>query len=155
VVLRGDRSIELWDASGRALRTFTFTSEQPLGAVLSGRSLSVLLQGRLDVYDTETGALLHSWPLPDVPSGGRCRNPREPCPSIRLELDAGAGGLVLYTFDRAVHLLRLSDGRDVAVTRAAAADLTTAGLFYASAFGGLYRGRVRFIPYAQLPLRAD
>jgi len=154
VVLRGDRSLELWDASGQTLRAFPFTSEPPLAAVLGGRSLSVLVQGRLDTYDTQTGALLHSWPLPDVPSGGRCRSVGEQCPAVRLELVAAAKGLVLYVVDRTVRLLRLSDGRDVAVARAAAADLTPAGLFYASAFGGIYPGRVRFIPYAELPLRA-
>ena len=154
VVLRGDRAIELRDASGQTLRAFRFTSEQPLAAVLSGRSLSVLVQARLDTYDTKTGALLTSWPLPDVPSGGHCRNVGEPCPSIRLELKAAAKGVILYVLDRTVHLLRLSDGRDVAFTRAAAADLTGSGLFYASTFGGPYRGRVRFIPYAELPLRA-
>jgi hypothetical protein len=152
VVLRGTSSIELLDQAGRTLRAFTPTST-PLAAVLSGPTLAVLVQGALEVYDTEAGALPHTWPLPAVPSGGRCSNDVWACPQVRLQLVAAVRGLALYLLDGKAHLLRLRDGRDVTIGRAVAADLTTEGLFYTFRGSGYYRGRVRFVPYAHLPLK--
>ena len=153
VVLRGANTIELIDQTGRTLHAFTPTAA-PLAAVLTEQTLAVLTQGALDIYDPETGALIHSWPLPDVPSGGRCTNLGDVCPQLRLQLVAANRGLALYLLDGKAHLLRLRDGRDITVDRAVAADLTTAGLFYTFRMSGHYHGRVRFIPYANLPLRA-
>ena len=149
LVLRGTKSIELLDQKGNRLRGFTSTAP-PLAAVLTGSTLAVLVQGALQVYDTETGALTHSWPLRDVSSGRRCGL----CPLVRLQLVAAGRGLALYLLDGKAHLLRLRDGRDVTVDRAVAADLTSEGLFYTFRMSGRYHGRVRFIPYAKLPLRS-
>jgi hypothetical protein len=118
---------------------------------LSGQTLAVLVHGALKAYETETGALSHSWPLPSVPSGGRCTDAH--CPPVRLQLVAAVRGLALYLLDGKAHLLRLRDGRDVMVDRALAADLTTEGLFCTFRGSDPYIGRVRFIPYAKLPLK--
>ena len=152
VALREGRSIELLDQAGRTLRALTPTAT-PLAGVLSGQTLAILVQGALEVYDTETGALTHRWPLPTVPSGGRCTEALVHCPPVRLQLVAAVRGFALYLLDGKAHLLRLRDGRDVTVGRAIAADLTTEGLFYTFRGSDRYVGHVRFIPYAKLPLK--
>ena len=154
VALRGENTIELLDQAGSTLRAFTPTAA-PLAAVLSGRALAVLVQGALEVYDTETGVLTHTWPLPNVPSGGRCTNLGDGfrCPQVRLQLIAANAGLALYLLDGKAHLLSLRDGRDVTVDRAVAADLTSEGLFYTFRTSGPYHSRVRFVPSAKLPLK--
>jgi hypothetical protein len=88
------------------------------------------------------------WPLPDVPSSGRCR--LTGCPGIRLTLDDTARGVVLYTLDGVVHLLGLRDGSDRTVPGATTAELTDAGLFYAYAGQAPWPGRIRFVPFSEL-----
>jgi hypothetical protein len=60
---------------------------------------------------------------------------------------------VLYTLDKVVHLFRLADGDDKTVPGALSADLTDAGLFYSYAGEDPWPGRIRFVPFAELPLR--
>ena len=88
--------------------------------------------------------------MPDVPSTGRCR--RLFCPTVRLTLDDAARGLAVYTLDGAVHLLRLRDGFDYTVPGATAAELEDTGLFYAYAGEAPWPGRIRFVPFAELPV---
>jgi hypothetical protein len=143
-----DGSLELLSLDGSVLETFDVPS---LGAALAGDDLVVLVQGELRDYSVSSGELLHAWPLPDVPSAGRCR--LYACPGIRLTLDDTARGIVVYTLDGVVHLLRLSDGADATVPGATAAELTDAGLFYAYLGEDPWPGRIRFIPFDELPLR--
>ena len=147
VVRRTDGSLELLSLDGAVLRTFDVSS---LGAVLAGDDLVVLVQGELRVYSASRGELRFVWPLPDVPSSGRCR--LTGCLGIRLTLDDAARGIVVYTLDGVVHLLRLSSGADVAVPGATAAELTDAGLFYTYAGQDPWPGRIRFVPFDELPL---
>jgi WD40-like Beta Propeller Repeat len=144
---RDDGSLELLGADGSVLRTFDV---QALGAALAGDDLVVLVQGQLRDYSASTGELLHAWPLPDVPSAGRCR--RLYCPSPRLTLDDAARGIAVYTLDGTVHLLRLRDAFDSTVPGATTAELEDAGLFYAYAGAAPWPGRIRFVPFAELPL---
>jgi WD40-like Beta Propeller Repeat len=148
VARRADGSLELLDVEGGVLRTFDVHA---LGAVLAGDDLVVLVQGQLRDYSASSGALLETWPLPDVPSAGRCRDLA--CPGVRLTLDDAARGVAVYTLDGVVHLLRLRDGEDKTVPGATAAELTDAGLFYAYVGADPWPGRIRFVPFDELPLR--
>jgi WD40 repeat protein len=151
VSLRGDGSLTLLDATGKAMRTIPSGGEPPLAAELDGDRLVVLVRGALGVYDVQTGALAHAWPLPDVPSSGACRTYVSECvDGVRLRLVGAGGGLAAYLFDGAVHVLRLVDGRDVAYAPASAAQLTRAGLFFAHTAGGAYPGRLLFAPLTEL-----
>jgi hypothetical protein len=148
VARRSDGSLELLGRDGGLLRTF----EGPaLAAALAGDDLVVLVGGELRDYSASTGERLRTWPLPDVPSSGPCRLPS--CPGIRLTLLGAARGLALYKLDGAVHLLRLRDGADVTIPFALSAALTDAGLF--TTFAGVepWPGGIRFVPFADLPLR--
>jgi WD40-like Beta Propeller Repeat len=145
VARRTDGSLDLLSLDGRVLETFDLPS---LGAVLAGDDLVVLLQGELRDYSVASGELLHAWPLPDVRSSGRCRVIW--CDG--LTLDDAARGVVVYTLDGVVHLLRLSNDDDVALPGARVADLTEAGLFFAYVGDKPWQGRIRFVPFDQLPL---
>jgi dipeptidyl aminopeptidase/acylaminoacyl peptidase len=147
VARRADGALDVLGLDGNVLAGFAAPS---LGAALSGDDLVVLVQGELREYSVSSGALLHTWPLPDVPSSGRCR--LYVCPEIDLTLDDTARGLVVYTLDGVVHLLRLRDGADATVPGATAAELTDAGLFYAYAGEEPWPGRIRFVPFDELPL---
>jgi WD40-like Beta Propeller Repeat len=142
-----DGSLALIDLGGHVLETFAVPS---LGATLAGDDLVVLVQGELREYSVSSGALLHAWPLPDVPSAGPCRI--AVCSAVRLTLDGAARGLALYTLDGGVHLLRLRDGADATVPFALAAQLTSAGLFYSYGGGEPWPGHIRFVPFEELPL---
>jgi Tol biopolymer transport system component len=142
-----DGSLDLLSLDGHVLEAFDVPS---LGAALAGDDLVVLVQSELRDYSVSSGELLHAWPLPDVPSSGRCR--LYSCPGIRLTLDDTARGLVVYTLDRVVHLLRLSDGADATVPGATAAEITDDGLFYAYLGEDPWPGRIRFVPFDELPL---
>jgi WD40 repeat protein len=147
VARAGDGTLELLLADGALVRTFDV---QALSAALAGDDLVVLVRGELRDYSASTGDLLHAWPLTEVPSAGRCR--RLFCAPVRLTLDDAARGLALYTLDGAAHLLRLRDGVDYAVPGATAAELEDAGLFYSFMGEAPWPGRIRFVPFAELPL---
>ena len=118
--------------------------------MLAADDLVVLVRGGLRDYSASTGDLRYVWPLPDLPSSGRCRFFY--CSGIRLTLDDAARGVVVYTLDGVVHLFRLRDGADVTVPGATAAELTDAGLFYAYPGEEPWPGRIRFVPFDELPL---
>jgi Lipoprotein LpqB beta-propeller domain len=147
VARRVDGTIELLDASGSVLRTFDVAAA---GAVLADDDLVLISRGRLRDFSASTGELLHTWPLPDVPSSGVCRNYE--CPTVRLTLDDAARRLVLYTLDGVIHLLRLRDGADRTLPGATAAELENAGLFYSYTGEAPWPSRIRFVPLAELPL---
>ena len=147
VARRADGALELFDRVGYVLRTFDVRA---LGAALAGHDLVVLVHGWLRDYGAATGKLLHAWPLPNVPSSGHCL--LYSCRGIRLTLDDAARGVVVYTLDGKVHLLRLRDGAEATVPGARKAELTDAGLFYSFAGKKPWPGRIRFVPFAELPL---
>jgi Tol biopolymer transport system component len=113
-------------------------------ARLRGNKLAVQHEATVDVYDTRTGAKTHTRQL--LTDGG-------PQP---LLLDV-QGDLVLYATGGAIHLLRLSDGRDKALRLPAAAapsldaHLEPAGLFVS--WNKMYDrrpGRLAFVPLRAL-----
>jgi hypothetical protein len=83
-----------------------------------------------------------------VTSGGTCR--RVPCSPQLLTLEDAAGGLVAYTVQGEVHVLRLSDGRDVVVAAGTKARFVSSGLVYAFESTGAWPYGLRFLTSAQV-----
>jgi hypothetical protein len=150
IVASGDNATVVLDADGRQLLSIPVSTT---AAQLAGSDLILLVPGALRDYDATTGALLHSWPLPDVSFGGLCGLPMQQCGSPRLRLEGAARGVAAYLLDGKLHLLRLSDGADTTVADATAAALDDSGLFYAYRTTGIWPGRIRFVPFDQLPLQ--
>ena len=145
IVAGGDNETWLLDASGNRLLTLGIS---PAAAQLSQRNLVVVRRGELRDYDATSGALLHTWPLPDVPSGPECGTPNSVrCYAWpRLVLEDAARGLVTYVLDGRVHVLRLSDGADTAVAPGSTARFVGSGLVYADG------ARLHLVPFDRLPL---
>ena len=145
IVAGGNNATVLLDANGKQLLSVPVS---PLAAQLSGSDLIVLVRGELRDYDTATGTSLHAWPLPDAPSGVECGSSEcyGPQPQPRLLLEDAAHGLVTYVLDGQVHLLRLSDDKDVVVAAGTLARFMDAGLVYADG------NRLHLLPYSTLPL---
>jgi hypothetical protein len=145
IVTGGENATVVYDAAGTQLLSVPVS---PLAAQLAGADLLILVQGRLLVYDATTGARLHAWPLPDVPSGGECGSPHGgtwECRQARLVLEDAAHGLAAYLLDGQVHVLHLADGVDTTVGAGTLARFTYAGLVYAEG------ANLRLVPFARLP----
>jgi WD40 repeat protein len=126
VVAVGRNETLVLDRNGAVLATVPVAA---LTAQISGGSVVVLLQSALREYDAASGALLHTWPLPDVPSGGECANPHPlGCASPRLLLEDVARGHAAYVLDGQVHLVDLRDGRDAVAATGTRARFIDAGL---------------------------
>ena len=134
--------VRLLSTRGRVLRTWRLDREI-INARLRGRALAVQHGQSLDVYDTSTGAKNQTLPL--ASHGG----------SRPFLLDVQRD-LVVYTTGGAVHLLRPSDGRDVALDLPGAAPwldarLEPSGLFVT--WNQMYNrrpGRIAFVPLRTL-----
>jgi len=150
IVAGGDNATVVLDADGGQLLSVPVSTA---AAQLAGSDLVVLVPGALRVYDATTGDLVHSWPLPDVSFGGFCGVPTWECGSPRLLLEGAARGMVVYLLDGKLHLLRLRDGADAVVADATAGQLSDSGLFYAYRTTGMWPGRIRFVPFSELPLQ--
>jgi hypothetical protein len=145
-------SLALLDGTGFELLSLPVDAA---AAQLAGRDLVVAVPGRLLDYDAESGELVHTWPLADVPSEPDCLFWSSPtCPGFPvglatrgLVLQDAARGIAAYTLDGKLHLLRLADGRDVVVATANEARFLDAGLAYSDL------ARVHFLPNAAFPLR--
>lgn len=146
IVVSGDNETLVLDDEGRVLASVPVSTH---AAQLSGSTLVVGVRGRLSYHDAATGGLLGSRPLPDVSVQGPCGIDHCPTPGLRLE-DL-ARGQIAYVLDERVHLLRLSDGADRTVAEGTAARFGDHGLFYAYEAPAPRRGRVRFVPFANLP----
>jgi len=149
IVVSGDNATLVLDPDGRTLLTLPLSTQ---AAELTGSELAVLAPGELRDYDVVTGALLHTWPLPAVSSGGFCGVPARFCRQPRLRVEDAAHGMVAYVVDGQIHLLRLSDGRDVTLHAGTAAEFGDNGLFYAYKAPGYWPGRISFVPFSRLPL---
>ncbi len=164
---RGDGSLEVRRADGSLIRAFPQTGEV-LAATLSPADLIIYsregVTGRLSVYAPVNGELLRNvpipgrWPLTPLPcsfpagSGpAACRQPVQP-----LHFEDADPGLLVYVLDKTVHLLLLSDGRDRAIGAPGRApvfaQLEPSGLFYAYRTTTRLKGRVQFVPRAELRL---
>jgi hypothetical protein len=142
VVAYGTNATLLLDRDGHQVLSLPIS---PVAAQLAGSDLVLLVQGQLRDYDSHNGALLHTWPMPDVTSGPECAW-RE-CSAARLVLEDAAQGLVAYTLDGHVHVLRLADGADATIAAGTLARFIDAGLVYADG------SNLRLVPFDHLPLR--
>jgi len=147
-----DGSIALLDASGTTLATITPTQGTVRAVALDAEEVVVLVRtptgrGVLEIYDPNSAALVHSLTVPGTYKaiGGDPCNPDlssnetasatwddcAPYPSLRLQ--SAAKGVVAYTLNRTLHLLRISDQRNVTVAAHHLdlhAQLDQSGLFY-------------------------
>jgi Tol biopolymer transport system component len=110
-------------------------------AVLQGTDVVAHRGITLDAYDAATGALRHEWPV-----------------SADAVLEDVQSGIAVLADGTVIHLLRLADGRDAAITVPGSgpvhAQLERAGLFYAYGVDDANRpGRVAFVPWKSLPIR--
>jgi Tol biopolymer transport system component len=130
--------VRLLSTRDRVLRTWGLAPHID-NARLRGTALAVQHGQSLDVYDTSTGAKKQALPL--ASDGGS-----------RAFLFDVQGDLVVYGTGGAIHLLRLSDGRDVALDLPGAAPsldarLEPSGLFVTwNQMYGRRPGRMAFIP---------
>ena len=151
VLRRANGALEIRKPSGALVRQFPGLTGLTRGAELMGNRLVVLVPGQLREYKIANGALVQTRPLPNVPSGGVCGMP--PCPTIALQMVDAARGLVAYIRSGRLHLLRLRDGRDRVVARATDARFGGTGLYYAYTAAAPWVSRIRFVPWAALPVR--
>jgi len=107
---------------GGGVRTFRFGGPGVVGVVLDGPRLIVLRSARLTVLDLRSGRRTASWPV---------RRGFGPAP----EIEDAAGDLLAYVVGATVHILRLSDGREIVIdnpnaTEPVFARFVASGLFY-------------------------
>ena len=138
VVAGGDNETLVLDANGTVLRAIPFS---PKAGVMAGDDLALVRQGELRHYSANTGSLLRTWTLPNVPSGDSTCGA-----ACRLTVLDAARGLVAYVFDARVHVLRLSDGADREIAGGSLARFTNQGLVYAAG------PTIRLVPFGKLPI---
>jgi hypothetical protein len=141
-VLRDGKAVSVLSPVG-GIRTFALGGSRILGAALDGPRLLVLQSTRLTVVDLRSGRRTASWPV---------RRGFGPVP----ELEDARGNLAAYVVGPAVHLLRLSDGREIVIdtpnaTEPVFARFVLSGLFYS--FNKSYEkrpGRLVFVTRSAL-----
>jgi hypothetical protein len=146
LVVYGSNETLVLDANGQTLLSVGIS---PLAAQLAGSDLILVLQGELRDLDADTGSLRHSWRLPNAFTGPSCSfhcgamtNCWYTCGQYALTVQDAARGLVSYTFDGDVHVLRLADGFDKVVGRGTLARFVDEGLVYADG------ARLHLVPYS-------
>jgi Tol biopolymer transport system component len=130
-------------APGGGIRTLAVGGPRILGAALDGPRLLVLQGRRLVLVDLRSGQQTASWPV---------RRGFGPVP----ELEDAQGDLAVYVVGVAVHIVRLTDGREIVVDTPSATEpvfarLVPSGLFYS--FNESYDkrpGRLAFVPGSEL-----
>ena len=141
-VVREGRAVSVLFPRGRS-RTFAFRRGSVLGAALDGARLLVLQNVRLAVFDLGSGRRTASWPL---------RRGFGPAP----ELEGAHGDLAAYVVGAAIHVLRLSDGREIVIdtpnaTKPVLARFVQGGLFYSfNESYGKRPGRLVFVTRSEL-----
>ncbi len=143
------------------VRVYSPTQQEPVAelayargetfaAKAQGRTIVVLVRGALDVA-TVDGQIVRTLPLPAAQSYGDDRCGAVWCPLAWVRLAALHGSLAVYLHGKALHVLRVTDGKDVVVrrlaTRKAHAVIDAAGLAYSAGT------RVYFIPRSELDRR--
>ena len=137
LVGEGAATLAILDAAGKTLLTLAAPGQT--GAELQGHDLVVQTGGMIADFDANSGALLHAWPT-----------------WADATLEDVQDGLAVYVTPTEVHLLRLADGRDVAIDPHGSgplhAQLSPAGLFYSCRVDdGARPGRVAFVASTALP----
>jgi len=159
VVMRSGDEVAVREVDGTVVYVGTFTGLR--AARIDARVLLVLTrvgtQSSLWTIDLSSAQRSGPWTLTASRSAGDdpCGDPNG-CRLAALRLADYQNGVAVYVAGRAVHLLRLSDRRDVAIRApgvgAVHAQLEASGLFYSySPAANPGRGRVAFVPLARLP----
>ena len=140
-VQHDDGTVTLFSSSGAPSTTLGLPDGKFAGLELGGAQLAAIRNGALEVYSSTTGALAERFALPASPT-----------PTLR-DLDAG---LAVYTAGRTVHVVRVASGKNrawAAPTAVVGAQLEGAGLWYAYNVSGKTKGRIAFVPRAQVAAR--
>ena len=151
VLLLNNGVLELRKTAGAITRQFGGVAGVMRGADLMGNRVLVLVPAALRVYNARTGALVRTRRLPNVTSAGICG--MAPCSTVALQMLDAARGLVAYTLNGKLHLLRLRDGRNRVVAPAEDARFGSRGLFYAYSAPAPWISRIRFVQWSALPVR--
>jgi hypothetical protein len=151
VIRRSNGALEVRRPNGMLVRQFPALAGQTRGAELMGNRLVVLVPGKVREFSIATGALVRSRPVPNVPSGGVCG--MLPCPTVTLRLVDASRGVVAYIQSGKLHLLRLRDGLNRVVAIASDARFGDKGLFYAFSAQAPWVSRIRYRPWATLPVQ--
>lgn len=129
------------------LRTYEYRPGVVRAAKLYGRRLVVLRDGRLDWHDY-VPAQTRTLRLPPARSYGDGFCGRPPCTRAELRLEDLHRDLVVYVLRRQIHVLRLSDGKDVVVRSPGKgpveAQIEGSGLSYSAG------GAISFVPMRQV-----
>ena len=151
VMRRANGVLVVRKPDGSLVRRFPGLAGRTRAAELMGNRLVVLVPGRVLQLSLATGVRLNRRTVPNVSSAGVCAT--LPCPQVDLRLVDAARGLVAYIHSGDLHLLRLRDGRDDVVGPATDARFGDTGLFYAFTGAAPWPARIRFVPWASLPVR--
>jgi len=143
VALQGvrDGSVIVVDSHGHRLTSGAITGSTSSGTAMQGTQVVTLHGTTMQVWDASSGHLNGSVTLPAGAGAPLLRDVQN--------------GLAVYLRGRAVHVVRLADSKQAAFVvpgrRAVDAQIEAPGLFYAyNATGGSSRGRVVFVPWADL-----
>ncbi|MGA9762132.1 MAG: hypothetical protein WBQ14_06900 [Gaiellaceae bacterium] len=133
-----DGSVTIYSAGGAIVRSIPLRPGKFSGFALQGSQFVAIRSGKLELFNVFSGKLLKTF---SVPGGSQLYGLQK--------------GLALYV-DFRVHVLRLSDGKDVTFAPPRAdyvgAQISTAGLFYAynPNPSGHAPGRVVFVPLSTI-----
>jgi hypothetical protein len=145
VTLRRDGKLTLFSGEGKRLKVLSL-GRGIEGVQLDGKQLVVLRRAILEIYDLGSGRLIR-------------RRSSQPGISGQVRLEDVDHGIAVYVAGLAIHLLRLSDGRDVALRledegSEAHAQLEPAGLFYVYNQAWTTKpGRLGFVPLREVERR--
>ncbi len=135
-------TLYVYDRGGKPLKKLALGSRLNDGIAFQGSRVVSLRNGSLELYDIGTGSLERTLELPGA-KGAKL-----------LDME---DGLVVYVQNRETHVVRLSDGENIAFTapaRSVDAAIETAGLFYAyNRPSTTAPGHVVFVPLAELRRR--
>jgi hypothetical protein len=136
LVDEGGGTLAVLDREGATVATIAAPAYSE--AKLQGADLVVHVGEVVEDFDAASGTLRHAWPA-----------------NADARLDDVQAGVAVLVADGRVELLRLTDGRmrtiSVPGTGPVHAQLEAPGLFYSfSVASGVYRGRVLFVPFAEL-----
>jgi hypothetical protein len=152
IVLRRENGVlEVRRGNGALVRVFPALAGRTRAAELMGNQLVVLVPGRVLAFSLPSGRRVSKRTVPNVPSGGVCGTTT--CPAVALRLVDASRGLVAYVHSGTLRLLRLRDGKKAVVAPATDARFGDTGLFFARTATGPFPARIRFRPWASLPLQ--